>query len=99
MCIYHRKATYIFYTDDSILAGPGEKELDDIITKMKNIGLKITCEGGIRDFLGINIECKDDGSFILTQKRLIDSILQDLGLDRTNVTPKQTPTASSKILS
>jgi hypothetical protein len=96
---YHGSATYILYTDDSILAGPDSHELDEIIQKMKDVGLKITCDGGIEDFLGINIERKEDGSFVLTQKRLIDSILKDLGLDRTNVMPKQTPTASSKILS
>jgi hypothetical protein len=96
---YHGKAMYILYTDDSILTGPDEKELDAIVQKMNEVGLKITCEGGIEDFLGINIERKEDGSFILTQKRLIDSILKDLGLNRTNVLPKQTPTASSKVLS
>jgi hypothetical protein len=99
-CVFYKgRSIYIVYTDDSILAGPDEKELDAIIQQMKDVGLKITSEGGIEDFLGINIERKKDGSFILTQKRLIDSILTDLGLNRTNVLPKQTPTASSKILS
>jgi hypothetical protein len=95
---YHGKSTYIIYTDDSILAGPDEQELDAIIQKMKNVGLKITCAGGIEDFLGITIDRKENGTFVLTQKRLIDSIIQDLGLNRMNVTPKQTPNASSKIL-
>jgi hypothetical protein len=99
-CVFYTgRSIYIVYTDDSILAGPDEKELDAIIQQMKDVGLKITSEGGIEDFLGINIERKEDGSFLLTQKRLIDSILTDLGLNRTNVLPKQTPTASSKILS
>jgi Reverse transcriptase (RNA-dependent DNA polymerase) len=96
---YHGKAMYILYTDDSILTGPDEQELDNIVQRMNEIGLKITCDGGIEDFLGINIDRKKDGSFVLTQKRLIDSILKDLGLDRTNVLPKLTPTASSKVLS
>jgi hypothetical protein len=99
-CVFYKgKCVYILYTDDSILAGPDEHELDSIIQQMKDVGLKITSEGSIEDFLGINIERKSDGSFVLTQKRLIDSILHDLGLDRGNVTPKQTPTSSSKILS
>jgi Reverse transcriptase (RNA-dependent DNA polymerase) len=99
-CVFYKgKAIYILYTDNSILAGPNEQELDAIIQQMKDIRLNITSEGGIEDFLGINIERKQDGSFVLTQKRLIDSILKDLGLNRGNVTPKQTLTASSKILS
>jgi Reverse transcriptase (RNA-dependent DNA polymerase) len=99
-CVFYKgKSIYILYTDDSILAGPDEQELDNIIQQMKDVGLKITSEGGIEDFLGITIERKSNGSFLLTQKRLIDSILHDLGLNRSNVLPKQTPTASSKILS
>jgi Reverse transcriptase (RNA-dependent DNA polymerase) len=99
-CVFYKgKSIYILYTDDSILAGPDEQELDNIIQQMKDVGLKITSEGGIEDFLGMTIDRKEDGSFELTQKRLIASILKDLGLDRSNVTPKTTPTASSKILS
>jgi Reverse transcriptase (RNA-dependent DNA polymerase) len=99
-CVFYKgRSIYILYTDDSILAGPDEQELDSIIQHMKDVGLNITSEGGIEDFLGINIARQHDGSFILTQQRLIDSILKDLGLNRTNAVPKQTPTASSKILS
>jgi transposase InsO family protein len=99
-CVFYKgRAIYILYTDDSILAGPDEHELDAIIQQMKDVGLKITSEGGIEDFLGINIDRKPDGTFVLTQKRLIESILKDLGLNRSNAIPKSTPTASSKILS
>jgi hypothetical protein len=99
-CVFYKgKAMYVLYTDDSILAGPDPKELDDIIQQMKDHGLKITSEGGIEDFLGITIERKSNGTFELTQKHLIDSILQDLGLNKENVTIKTIPAASSKILS
>ena len=67
--------------------------------EMKAHGLKGTSEGGSEDFLGITIERKSDGTYKLTQKKLIESILKDLGLDKENVTPKDTTTASSKILS
>jgi hypothetical protein len=35
--------------------------------RMKQAGLKIMSEGGLDNFLGINIEDKRDGSFELTQ--------------------------------
>ena len=99
-CVFYKgRSMYLLYTDDSILAGPDPKELDAIIQQMKDHGLKITSEGGIEDFLGITIEQKDNGTYELTQKKLIDSILKDLGLDKGNVAIKDTPTASSKILS
>jgi len=99
-CVFFKgRAMYVLYTDDSILAGPDPKELDDILRQIKAIGLEITSEGGLDDFLGVNIERKEDGTVHLTQPRLIQSILEDLGLDRDNVSIKDTPMANSKLLS
>jgi Reverse transcriptase (RNA-dependent DNA polymerase) len=99
-CVFYKgKAMYVLYTDDSILAGPDEAELDAIIEQIKATGLKITSEATLEDFLGVNIDRRDDGTIDMTQARLIDSILTDLGLDKPNVASKDTPTASSKLLS
>jgi Reverse transcriptase (RNA-dependent DNA polymerase) len=99
-CVFYKgRAMYILYTDDSILAGPCNKELDQIIAEMQSTGLDLTVEGELGDFLGINIEARTDGSFELTQTRLIDSILQDLGLEKDNVAIKSTPCATTKLLS
>jgi hypothetical protein len=88
----------IIYTNDSILAGPDEKEFNQIIEDMKRVKLDITVEGGLEDFLGINIDRRKDGTIHLTQPHLIDQILKDLRLDKENVTTKDTPALSSKIL-
>jgi hypothetical protein len=42
---------YILYTDDSILAGPDEKEIDTIIKGMKQAKLNILIKGDLQDFL------------------------------------------------
>jgi Reverse transcriptase (RNA-dependent DNA polymerase) len=98
-CVFYKgKAMYVLYTDDSILAGPDEQELDAIIEEIKSTGLKITSEATLDDFLGVNIDRRDDGTVHLTQTRLIDSILADLGLDKPNVAAKDVPCASSKLL-
>lgn len=65
---------------------------------MQATGLKLTVEGGIDDFLGVTIDRKDDGSFHLTQRRLIDDILKELRLDSDNVNTKTTPAAVSTVL-
>ena len=85
-CVFFKgKAMYVLYTDDSILAGPYPGELDRILEEITSSGLEITSEGGIEDFLGVNIERRDDSTIHLTQPRLIDSILSDLGLLNDNV--------------
>ena len=95
---YHGKVMYVLYTDDSILAGPSEREINQIIEKMRRAKLDITIEGTLEDFLGVNIDRKEDGSIHLTQPQLIDSILRDLNLDNDNVKTKSIPACSSKIL-
>jgi hypothetical protein len=81
----------VLYTDDSILAGPDETEINQIIKEMKQVKLDITVEGGLEDFLGINIDRQKDGTINLTQPHLIDQILKDLRLEDENVKryPKQ----------
>ena len=49
--------------------------------------------------MGVNIERRSDGSINLTQPHLIDSILEDLKLTGDDVHTKETPAASSKLLS
>ena len=97
-CVFYRgKCMYVLYTDDSILAGPDEQELDDIIADLKGTGLDITDEGTIADFLGVNVR-QEGNSFHLTQPKLIESILQDLSLQDESHT-KDIPMASSVLLS
>jgi hypothetical protein len=78
-CVFYRGTTmYVLYTDDSILAGPDKKEINQIIQDMKRVKLDITVEGGLEDFLGINIDRQKDGTIHLTQPHLIDQILKDI---------------------
>jgi hypothetical protein len=80
------------------LAGPDEKELLKIIEDIKGTGLKVTMEGDIGDFLGVNINRLDDGTIELTQPHLIDQILKDLHLDMLGVSPKPTPASTTNLL-
>ena len=89
---------YVLHTDDSILVGPNQRELDDIIKEIESAGLHITSEDCIKDFLGVNIEHKPNGTIHMTQKRLIQSILEDPGLTGLNVKCHKTLMGSSKLL-
>jgi hypothetical protein len=50
------------------------------------------------NFLGINVDRKKDGATNLTQPHPTDQILKDLRLEDENVTAKDTPASSSKML-
>jgi len=95
-CIFYRgKTIYVLYTDDSILAGPDEQEIEEILEDMKKAKLDITVEGDICDFLGVKIDRRPDGTIHLTQPHLIEQILEEVRLDGDNVTTKLTPSKGS----
>ena len=91
---YHGQSIYILYTDDSILTGPDPEELNRIIAKLEEIGLKMTYEDGVEDFLGVHITKQESGQMHLSQTRLIDSILDDLRLPE-DAQGKDIPAAST----
>jgi hypothetical protein len=99
-CVFYKgKTLYVLYTDDSLLAGPDKKEIDQIITDIQSKAkLDITVEGDLSDFLGVNIQRRSDGTIHLSQPHLIDQILSDLRLNDDSVKPRTIPAASSKLL-
>ena len=102
-CVFYKgKSIYVLYTDDSILTGPDNAELDQIIQEMKNAGLELTVEGDISDFLGVKITRKKDGTVEFTQPHLIDQIIAALGLEQkpgqNAPTTKDTPASPTQVL-
>ena len=99
-CVFYRgKTLYVLYTDDSLLAGPDLKEIEQVIYDLQHMAkLAITVEGDLADFLGVNIDRRDDGTIHLSQPHLIDQILEDLRLKDDTVKIHTTPAASSKLL-
>ena len=94
---YFKRSIFLVYTDDTILLEPDQKELDQIY-KMLQMAFNIQDEGNLCDYLGIHITRRDDGTLLLTQPHLIDSILADLGLNKPDAKGKPTPALTSKIL-
>jgi Reverse transcriptase (RNA-dependent DNA polymerase) len=74
-CVFDRgKTLYVLlYTDDSLLAGPDEKEIQSIIEELqRKAKLTITVEGDLADFLGVHIDRQSNGTIHLSQPHLID---------------------------
>ena len=98
-CIFYRgKTIYMLYTDDSILAGPCPKEIEQVVKDLKRANLNVTDEGDVQDFLGVNIDKQKDGTIKLSQPHLVDQILKDLNMSNDNVKTKETPAMVSKLL-
>ena len=99
-CVFYRgKTLYVPYTDDSLLAGPDSKEIDNIIDELKSKAkLDITVEGDLADFLGVHIDRRKDRTIHLSQPHLIEQIIKDLRMDTKNIKTRSTPAASSKVL-
>jgi Reverse transcriptase (RNA-dependent DNA polymerase) len=98
-CVYYKGTVmYVLYTDDSILAGLDRNDIEQVIKAMQLANLNITAEGDIQDFLGININRKEDGSIHLSQPQLSEGILKDLRLNGKDTKIKTMPSLSSRIL-
>ena len=98
---YYGKTIFIVYTDDTILIGPDQEEIDELIRSLSKV-FKIEDQGNLSDYLGIKIERHKDGSMEWTQPVLTASVLKDLGLDREDSKNppkmKTTPANSTTIL-
>ena len=97
--LFYKSAVYVLYTADSILAGPDDKVLDEAVQVIKDIGLDVTEEeGGLEDFLGVNIKRVGETRYHLSQPHLIEQILKDTRMDGDYVSTKATPALSSTII-
>ena len=66
---YYGKTIFIVYTDDTILLGPDQQEIDTLVKKLGKT-FKIEDQGELSDYLGIKIERKSDGTLEWTQPTL-----------------------------
>ena len=78
------------------LGRPNRKEIDNAINDIKKANLNITIEGSLDEFLGVKITTQQDGSIVMTQEHLIDTILEDLHMADTK--PPPTPARTDTIL-
>lgn len=98
MHYWRNNTLIIIYTDDTIVTGPDTKEIDQAIA---DIGkkFKITSQPTVSDFLGVKI-VRDipNNQILLTQPQLIQSIINDLGLEKAKAVQKCIPALAGTIL-
>jgi hypothetical protein len=74
-CLYaYNNCTIVVYVDDLIISGPNVEE----VTELKNIikGLFVcTDAGAMKEYWGVLFERRDDGAFVLSQRRYLLHVL------------------------
>jgi hypothetical protein len=82
--------------DDGIIAGPNKEDIDQIIIDLQTM-FNVSNKGDLADYLGVNIETREDGTIKLSQPHLIRHIIEDANF-QSDMKYKATPAASTKIL-
>ena len=78
-CVYTKGSNIIIiYVDDCVIISRSEGEANEILENIKKQGLKLTDEGTMETYLGIQIEKNDEGGFIMSQPFLIDRIIASI---------------------
>ena len=75
-CVFIRGSNIILmYVDDCVIISTSEGEANEILQEIKNQGLKLTDEGTMETYLGIQIDKHENGGFTMSQPYLIDRII------------------------
>jgi hypothetical protein len=87
-CIFFRgDIVFMVYVDDGIFLGSDNLQLQEVIKEIQNLVLNIEDQGHPVDYVRVNIKKLKDGSYEFTQRALIDSIIDDVGLKDAKVKP------------
>ena len=69
-----------------------------IIADIKVAGMDITEEINIKYFLGVNIDKIYSETYHMSQTQLTNQIVSNLGLSKSDATPRDTPSLTTNIL-
>jgi hypothetical protein len=97
MLLFQRRLPHCpLYVDDAGLAVKNPNDIDELLNSLRAKGFEMTHESSFADeFLGIKfVEDKDTGAITLTQKGLINEIIEATGMDNCN--PNWVPAANKE---
>jgi Reverse transcriptase (RNA-dependent DNA polymerase) len=97
-CVYYNgNVIFCVYVNDGILLSPSSENLRKCVDNLHH-NFKLTEEGDISDYVGVDIEKKDDGTIHMTQPQLIKGIIKELNF-KDNTKPMKIPAYLSVTLS
>jgi hypothetical protein len=80
----------LIYVDDALLFYKDKTSIATLVSKMKQEGMLFQEEESVAGYLGVHIDRKDDGTIHLTQKGLVEKIVDSLHLNGDNIDPVDT---------
>ena len=97
-CIFIRNSNIIIlYVDDCVIISKTEQEAEHIFSELENRKYKLTDEGSMEEYLGIQIDHNTDGSFRMSQPFLIQRIIEFIP-GMTEARSTKSPACSSVVL-
>jgi hypothetical protein len=96
-CLHFKKnMMLVVCVDDVEIAAKRKEDVDEMVTRIKKKGFELTHKGSFLEFLGIKFEKNaDNGSINMTQKSLIDKIIETTGM--TDCNPNWTPASTTPL--
>lgn len=91
-CLFYRKGLMmILYVDDAGIAAPNREEVEKLVEELRAEDFDLEIEGDFTEYLGIGIDHRSDGTKNMTQKGLIEKIIQTTKMEgyKPNTTPAQ----------
>jgi hypothetical protein len=87
-CVFFRgNVIFMVYVDDGIFIGDDDSQLTTAINEIRALGLNIQDQGHPADYVGVSIKHLKNGSYEFTQRALIDSIIDNVGLTDSKTKP------------
>jgi hypothetical protein len=81
----------LVYVDDALLVYRDHNAVDDLTTRMLQIGMLFEVESDVAGYLGVSIDRRTDGTIVMRQEGLAKRIVEALFLDDKTVTSVRTP--------
>ena len=89
-CFLYRPGLIVcIYVDDAGLAAPSMEEINAFVQELRDLNFDLEIEDNFSSYLGISIETLTDNTRHMTQKGLIQKIIETTGLEDCN--PNWTP--------
>ena len=85
------KVMQVLYVDDLLLWPTANQHIIDLGNELNEVGVDLEEEDDVAGFLGVKLTKTPGGSMVMTQYGLTDRIIEAMGLDKENPTPKRTP--------
>ena len=97
-CLYIKDGVIlILYVDDACIISPHTSKINAEIKSLQK-DFDLTDDGDIKDYIGTRFDRNNDGSFTLTQPRMMDRLFNLVGIDPSDTNTKMHDTPANVVL-